>query len=1036
MRRGFALLALGACWLIAASAPADEPPYFEFVQGLRAKHMPDLALEYLQTLSTRRLPADQAVLVPLELAKTRIELATMEADDGRRAALQATARSEFEAFLKANPKHPRAAEANLEIARLAVLQGKAQLSRARRAETKETQRAEMQKARSLFDGAAKLLRAAAKQIDDQLAALGDAKPSDRQALVYARSQAEFELGMNLLDQAQTYTEQAELAKRGDTVKQAIDVLGKLAARDSRSPLGALAKAWQGRCYLENDDPKTARKICTDVSNDTSEAGEAGRRVARYFLMQAEVRETNPKKPVATYQLVEQQGETWLNNYRKYRNTPEGQGVRFELANTYLKHALTLPANQQGQLQARELFIKAQRLFQELEQTESEYTDLARENKLNIILKLSSERSRGDLAKLKDFEECYLRAQFEIAQLRQDEKQLSGEKLEARRKERLATMIAALNRAFDLADSKVAPQDFADARYLLARAYYSTDDYYRAAVVGEDLAHTAAQALRAPAAGTYALYAYTQLLGEDERANAGAEILDADRGRLRRLAEYIEATWPTDSAADVARHQIGRLFLIEKKYPEAIAVLGRISPAYADATRSLYQLGFAALQAQRIGLTASAGRPTYQNQAIAALKRISPLPAGSDPGTAQVYVEARLTLGGLLYAVKDFGQMDAIARDLQEKLNTPGMFDNQTRADLESKAAGLKLLAIYGQAEADYGAGRYVKVRDTLEPFLKQMRNPGDSAKLKELKDPELVPALLGLAMRANVQDNKIDNARQILDLLQKFAPENSSEVLKQLVQTLRAQIQELRQKGESVKPQLDRTVSNFSTFLDQLATQQEKNPQPEMVLFLAQSYASLDNHKRAADLLVQVPEPKPAAQGQQVDPKKVQAYRAAQIMAARELRLDKQYGKAKKLLDEIIGVPAKPGWAQQNLEAQKERIFLAQDQEQYGGRDGAVLAWNALLKQMQPRIKTDAKAKEQYFECYYYLTYCIYKGSQKMTDEKKKSAAIRQAANFIAQLETTQPDMGGEASKKRFDELLQSEPPLKEQVETLRKASK
>ena len=72
----FVLGAAATFVLLAPAGPlrADEPPVLEFVRGLRAQGMPDLALEYLQSKS-KNPPANLAPLLPLELAKTRLELA-------------------------------------------------------------------------------------------------------------------------------------------------------------------------------------------------------------------------------------------------------------------------------------------------------------------------------------------------------------------------------------------------------------------------------------------------------------------------------------------------------------------------------------------------------------------------------------------------------------------------------------------------------------------------------------------------------------------------------------------------------------------------------------------------------------------------------------------------------------------------------------------------------------------------------------------------------------------------------------------------
>ena len=78
----------------------------------------------------------------------------------------------------------------------------------------------------------------------------------------------------------------------------------------------------------------------DVIN--AEAGdqtEAGRHLARSFRMQALAAETDQKKALAE---IVNAGEEWLRLYPNYLNTPEGQRVRFALANAYLKQARALP----------------------------------------------------------------------------------------------------------------------------------------------------------------------------------------------------------------------------------------------------------------------------------------------------------------------------------------------------------------------------------------------------------------------------------------------------------------------------------------------------------------------------------------------------------------------------------------------------------------------------------------------------------------------------------------------------------------------
>jgi hypothetical protein len=1037
MKRAVLLFVLAALPLAGGPSRAEEPADLKLVQGLREKHMPDLALQYLDLLKQRKLPPEIALVVPLEEAKARLGLALLTADAGQRTALQAQARAGFEAFLQAHPKHALAADASVALARMVSLDGKDFLNRARRQDTPAGRRAELVRARGQFERAGRQFEAAAALLDTQLARYAEPKTpqenAEKQTLTQARLQADFDVALNLLDQAQTYIDQKEFGQRGAVVKKAVGLLDKVANRDPRSSVGALARVWLGRCYDENDDPKAARKIYLDVLNDPGEHAEAARRLARYFRMRVLAHDVDPKNPLTSYAEIERQGDNWLAEYRPFVNTPEGMGVRYELANACLK--LALDSTRVPSATRQRWFNKAQRLYQGLELPENEYSEESRQKKLSIILKTSAERTGGDISKLRDFEECHLRAQLEAAKLNQAEKELKGPKLEQQRAEHFKNMIQALTRALDLADAKVPAQDLAEARYQLAWAYSAREDYYRAVVLGEDLARTQPKSPRAPLAAGFALYGYGQLLSAELREQAGPEILDADRERLRKLAVYVEQTWPTDPAADVARHQLGVVLWTEKKYPEAVEALSRINAAgYANATSALHLLALACLQSQKADARPPKDKPPYSDRAIAALQAIPELVTGADAATTQSYMESRLLLGSLLYTARDYKRLQGIADALQKRLPAPELnLDEAARKELRPRVRALTLLAKYGEADTAFRAGQYGQAAAVLEPIINGLRNPAAAPDLAEIKDPGLIQSLVGLAMRANVQDNKIDRAKDLLELLQKSAPENSMDLLRDLVRQLSVQIQELRANGESAKEQLDNTVASFSVFLDELAKQ--KGPRPELLLFLAESYASLDKHSRAAELLARIPEPQSEG-GKAPDPKKVQLYRAARILRVRELRHAREFTKAKADLDEILGTPEKPRWGQSFLDVRKERVFLLEDQNKFTGKDGAVAEWTQMVKQLRPRIE-DARVKEQYFECYFHLTHSIYKYALTFADPARRQKEIQKAANFVVQLKVTQADMGGEASKKRFEELLQKEPPLRKACdEELRKRKK
>src|SRR5262249_51525731 len=116
MNRSVAILTLSLC-LLPGPLAAQELPHMEFVRRLREKNYPDLALEYLEKLGKAPAAATLPAL-PLELARTRLERARGETDQAKLLAVYALARTELEEFLAKNPQHPRAVEAEQELARI------------------------------------------------------------------------------------------------------------------------------------------------------------------------------------------------------------------------------------------------------------------------------------------------------------------------------------------------------------------------------------------------------------------------------------------------------------------------------------------------------------------------------------------------------------------------------------------------------------------------------------------------------------------------------------------------------------------------------------------------------------------------------------------------------------------------------------------------------------------------------------------------------------------------------------------------------
>jgi hypothetical protein len=187
----------------------------------------------------------------------------------------------------------------------------------------------------------------------------------------------------------------------------------------------------------------------------------------------------------------------------------------------------------------------------------------------------------------------------------------------------------------------------------------------------------------------------------------------------------------------------------------------------------------------------------------------------------------------------------------------------------------------------------------------------------------------------------------------------------------------------------------------------------------------MDDHKKAVNLLEMFANQPVAAQAGP----DLQLHRAIQLLQIQELRQLKKTEQASKLLNEIItGKDGKPGWGARDLEAQKQRIMLMEDKEEYGP---AARLCDRFITQLIRRLE-DNKLKEQYFDFYYHLVYCILKNGQGLSNPEQKAKAVKNAAERIRNLERKHNGFGSEESKKRFENLLEKEADLREQYNALK----
>jgi ATP-dependent protease HslVU (ClpYQ) peptidase subunit len=1019
MNRRLAVLAgavlLASGWVSAQDVGLQED--LRFVNELRKRNSSDLALDFLKQMRKNAPPALQKEL-DLEIAKTELEATADEPDSGKRLAAYGRIQEALKKFLAENKGHPRSGEVTLDLAQVAVQRGRTQLSRALLQDTPEGRAAEGAKARELLVAAGVELKKAADVLDQQIAAAPSTTPQEQAAkknLETQRLRAELNIGLNLFDQAMSFSKTAAenevLLERAKWVQKAQDVLLKLQSKDDTNPICWIARAWVGRCYDELGLPKKARESFTQILDGPPRIAADGQRLARYFRLLVIKDSPEPKeKPL---DIIIEAGSRWIADYRPYLKTPEGYGMRFLLAEALAGRAeeRKIPAEKAADL------AQARKLLADVEATENDFSDRAKRLKIQIIGKQGG--FTRPVAELKSFEDCYVRAQYEIMQLGEDPKKIKDPgDLEKARKAHIAALLGALDRGLQTPEAKKASLEVNNARAMYAFWALNEGKYKDAIRVGEGFARNDPRSAQAALAAMYALQAYVQMLADPERATP--EDLKDAKERMLALAQYMEERWPKEPAGDMARHQIGLKLLREVKYPEAIAKLEAIAPSYPAYALVQFQLAEAAFSADKDKAKPIPGdKLGYHQRALAALERVPEPAAGADPYTNRVYLQAKIRLAFAMFKAKKFDEMQKMAEALAAK--EPGLrcdADDKLNERVHNQFAfeiqDALLYAKYGQADAAFAAGNFKKVAALLDPMVKEV-NEGKLPHFQ--KKPELGMALLSMALKADVQVGQLDKTREVLKALQTLSAQagaeaGASSILQQLAALIEKQVEELRKKNQEAD--LKKAVASYSAILDDIV-KQNKNPTPKVLVQLARCYSNMEEHQKAVDTLDKIARPEAGSPDAKL-------YPAVQLMKVRELRLCRKLEEAHKILDEEI----LKTWGKRDIGAQKEAIFLLEEDGKYAE---AALRANALVKQLLPKISEDNNKKENYLELYYHVAYCFLKHGQGLDDAAKKEKMLKEAAHQIVELEKKQDGFGSEASRKRFEDLLDKEPQLKERYE-------
>jgi outer membrane protein assembly factor BamD (BamD/ComL family) len=1002
MRR--AALALGCSFALATPTFAQIASPLELVRGLRQHGLVDLAVQRLEELKANPalISPEEAKLIPLELARIRLEEASRESEDSRRATLIGQAKASFDEFIRENPTHPMAAQANVEIARLLALQAKGQLSRGNRQEDKEARALEFSRARPDFTNAINRYKSAILNLDTRLKKLEENDPLAGE-LKRSKAQAELDAAVLQYEFGLTFIGEDELRNRSEAVDKAQKQFEALATTYANTRIGYQAQVWALQCGFINGDPKAVPAIekFATANRPNRDAADAVRLAGYFGIEHAFAGEVGKDStPGNQFQRAELAATHWLQTYPEAKNTPEGLGARFRRALMKEYQATRVPGMIQYEeppkpktkpkesepeapkgprkiksisQQAKSLLEEANKIYQELTETDNEYSERAHRHRLTNQLVILEGEGRGGDAPLKSvntLEQAYLAAQVQQAKmfdLQKSDKPAAD--VEKEEKQRVKKAIEYLERGLQRIAPKDTPREVFDAQLLLTQFLTKDDRATEAAVLGEALARNNPKVSKASAAAVLGVYAYNTAIGRLKQAGGRDEDETVDLQRLKNLATFAINTWPNDGPTDAARHVLGfYLSNKDKDYETAwrtYAGIGNGYPAVAQARREMAGALFYLLRPEekdpkkyRETLQQNLTSRAKQYQAtIAALDALPPPPPSAPGPAVESWAGAKTMQAQLYYMAADYDKVDQtvkVVTDTVTKLPDPDekhreALDPKRKQDLVYTIRALKYNALQGRAADFIRSKEFAKVGEVLGPEIEALK--------KELKEPapEETPGYSRLrkarqdfvvvAMSGYLQNKQADQAGELLDALQSAGAsvEQNVAALRSLVTSVRLQIDTLTK--ENKKAEADEMARGFAEFLDKIKGDDTGKLSNTVIVFLGDGYAAVDQAGKAAELFGQALKrpftPSPKATPEELEEAKAKHaafLREVEFREARAYRLAGKFAEATALMKKIVGdpVPAKKGepvprgWGYGNIGIRKEYCVLLEDQNFFG----------------------------------------------------------------------------------------------------------
>jgi len=595
------LLGCAVLCLVGAIGPAARAaePAREFLRALREAGYHDMALEYLQRMRTSRLaPIELKEVLLYETGSTLIESSRDQRDLAIREKQLDEARDALKKFVGMHPDHALVSSANSQLGNLLVERARIKVEGTKKSGADKA--ALMGEAGQIYNDAYKVFERAQVELKEKLNKMKVVDPSDKEKVALRDQLRATYLQAQLLAAA-IKEESADTTQPGSSefkalLTEAAKQYGEIYEKYRTRLAGLYARMYQGRCAQKLGDHKNALSYLGELMEQPDNPEAFRTMKTKTMLLAAEC--WAKSKPPLYAEAVEKL-DPWIDKGRPNESkTPDWLRLRLELAKSQWEHAQVLRKKDAKDPQAKRLESGARKHAQFVSRVTGDLQQPARE----LLAKWGGPKvAPGEKPEPKTFAEAKQagREALDTVQtanlvlktvpqrIKKEKDQAVKTQLQKQLKdaqETVKTALADAKRYFRLAlllaDRDTDIRDVNIVRYFLCFLYYSMEDYYDAAVVGEFIALRYPDSAGARQSAKIAMASYLKLYTEKE-----SDDKEFESNQIISVANYITKKWADQPEAVEALNtlipfmiQAGDLDMAEKY----LADIPEDSPKRGDA----------------------------------------------------------------------------------------------------------------------------------------------------------------------------------------------------------------------------------------------------------------------------------------------------------------------------------------------------------------------------------------------------------------------------------------------------------------------